>query len=457
LITGRNSTNHMPAGVFNAHAFQVFNTLSYSIVAGPPMILYFRGLGAGDTVIGIVAALTPLLAILQIPAAHFVDRIGYRRFVVHGWAARSLLVLGMAIVAWLPPQIDGTSRIALMLFLLVGWNAWRGISVCGVLPWWTKLIPEPVRGLFLTRDQLAMGLSMAGTMVLTALFLTGIGPGDESSWRFGTMFALSFIAAITSLYFLGRIPDVPVESIDFSKSVPPWRDMLLYPPFFKILIYNIVVISAMSAAGVFWIPFFQHHLQVGPSDVLLWAALASLVAAVTVVMMGRLVDRVGSRPVLALSGLLFSVHFLGWGAMAAAVYPTNAWTMALQQTTAGLGSAFFNVAMTRIVMGVVPAMGRSHFFALYSVVTSLTMGAFPIVWGVLLDGLVGWSSDWGIWEWNRFSLLYTVLCLTILVSVWMLSWVEEPKAMRTDEFLAELLIKSPGRAITRLLPRRPVS
>jgi hypothetical protein len=59
----------MPAGVGNAYAFQVFNTTSFTIVVGMPMILFFKSLEVSATVLGIVIALPALLNVLQIPAA----------------------------------------------------------------------------------------------------------------------------------------------------------------------------------------------------------------------------------------------------------------------------------------------------------------------------------------------------------------------------------------------------
>lgn len=40
----------VPAGLWNAHGFAVFNALSWQIVLGPPVILFAKGLGAMATV-----------------------------------------------------------------------------------------------------------------------------------------------------------------------------------------------------------------------------------------------------------------------------------------------------------------------------------------------------------------------------------------------------------------------
>ncbi|MGA2604401.1 MAG: hypothetical protein ABSG14_09245, partial [Verrucomicrobiia bacterium] len=122
----KHAPGRMPEGVWKAYGFQVFNTVSFTIVLSTPMILYFKKLGASATVLGIVLALPALMNILQIPAAQFVEKIGYRAFVLWGWTVRSAFLLGIAGVAMLPEKIDSPTRMALLLFLLFAFNASRG-------------------------------------------------------------------------------------------------------------------------------------------------------------------------------------------------------------------------------------------------------------------------------------------------------------------------------------------
>ncbi|MDD5262488.1 MAG: hypothetical protein PHD76_11650, partial [Methylacidiphilales bacterium] len=82
----------MPEGIHYAYWFQVFNSLSFSIVLGVPMLLFMKRLGASATILGIVNALGPLLNILQIPAARYVEQVGYRSFVLRGWSLRSVFI-----------------------------------------------------------------------------------------------------------------------------------------------------------------------------------------------------------------------------------------------------------------------------------------------------------------------------------------------------------------------------
>src|SRR6188474_3450801 len=87
-----------PPGLNNAFLFSVFNALSFQIVLGSPMVLYAKSLDASATVLGIITGMMPLLVIFQIPAANYIDRVGYKRFVYAGWGARVLVIFIMALV-----------------------------------------------------------------------------------------------------------------------------------------------------------------------------------------------------------------------------------------------------------------------------------------------------------------------------------------------------------------------
>jgi len=87
---------------------------------------------------------------------------------------------------------------------------------------------------------------------------------------------------------------------------------------------------------------------------------------------------------------------------------------------------------------VVPAMGRAHFFALFSVIANLTLGIAPVLWGLFIDAFGQRRvSMLGI-EWNRFSLSRRL---------------EEPRAGRVEDLLRDLLAQTPMRSWIRFWPR----
>src|SRR5690349_8326481 len=95
-----------PPGLHNAFLFSGFNALSFQIVLGSPMVLYAKTLGASATVLGIIAGMMPLLVIFQIPAANYIHRVGFKRFVYAGWGTRVLFIFAMALVPLTRPFLE---------------------------------------------------------------------------------------------------------------------------------------------------------------------------------------------------------------------------------------------------------------------------------------------------------------------------------------------------------------
>jgi MFS-type transporter involved in bile tolerance (Atg22 family) len=219
----------------------------------------------------------------------------------------------------------------------------------------------------------------------------------------------------------------------------------------------VVLFSALAGGGVFWVPCLRDQFHLSNAQILVYGSITPMVVAMCLWWLGRLVDRTGSRPVLALADAAFALHFCSWAALSAGVLPLAVWSLLLIQVLSGLAWASFNLANARLAMSIVPAMGRSHFFALFSVAGGLVLGVLPVFWGIGLDALAGWKATTGSWEWNQFSVLYLALAGVVLAAQVCHARLTEPRAMKTEEFLRELFVDSPARAITRLIARRPFS
>ena len=161
-----------PRGSFNAHWFSLFNAVSFQIMMGAPIIVYAKSLGASSTVLGIIAAFTPLMTVFQLPAAQHLERYGYRQFVLAGWGARSVLIFVAAAIP-LVEIFDNATKLAALLTLLFFYNLLRGISSAALMPWFAHLIPEHVRGRFLSVDQLFMYAGCLVSLLVSALVMAG--------------------------------------------------------------------------------------------------------------------------------------------------------------------------------------------------------------------------------------------------------------------------------------------
>lgn len=414
------------------------------------MVLYAKTLGASATVLGILAGMMPLLVIFQIPAANYVDRIGYKRFVYAGWGIRVGFIFIIALVPLTAPVLSPMTRLALILMLLFAFNLSRGISSCAWLPWITSLVPAARRGGYLAREAAFVNAGSFLTLVIAALSL-GNAP---ASWQFAVIFAFSGLMGAISLKFLRQIPDAPIpEKIHASRTPVPYPAIIRYPPFLKLLILALLWALAYGGMTTFTVAFLKTESILSEGAILFVASTAFLGGLSSLWFLGSRLDRLGSKPIILFS--LFAWLFIlgGWTAVAGGLLPPNLSLVILLQFAMGLTAALINMANTRLAMAIIPVMGRNHFFAVYSVVANVVLGLAPVLWGLLIDLLENATFRWGAFTWNKYSLFFTLSAAVFIAGIVAARKIDEPHAVTMDKLLRELLIESPQRVWIRLWPR----
>jgi MFS family permease len=439
-----------PPGLHNAYLFAVLNALSFQIVLSSPMVLYGKGLGASATVLGIITGMMPLLVIFQIPAAQYINRVGYRKFVYAGWGTRVAFIFGMALVPLTGFFLNPTTRLVLLLTLLFGFNLSRGISSCAWLPWISQLIPEAVRGRYLARDAACVNLASCVTFLLSALCLMG----RPQPWQFAALFAFSAVMGAASLNFLKRIPDcAPPEGVTVSKTPVPWGEIFRFAPFHKLLRAAVAWSVAYGGMTAFTVVYLKTETSLSESAILAVCSVSFLGGLCSLWFLGSRLDHLGSKPVLRFSFLTWLAIVAGWGLLAAGGLSVRLGTILGLEFLMGLFAALVQMANTRLAMAVIPTMGRNHFFALYSVLSNLALGLSPILWGLLIDAVGNLNSRQAGLSWNRYSLFFAAVGLVMLAALFLARRLDEPKAASMEALLKEILIQSPQRAWVRLWPR----
>lgn len=432
-----------------AHQFSLYNAINFQITLGAPMIIYAKSLGASSTTIGIVAALAPLLTVLQLPTAYFIPRIGYKRFVLLGWFSRTLVGFGLALVP-VVSFFDQTTKTSLMLMCLFVFNVLRGVSTGAWLPWLTSLVPEKVRGEFLQRDQLHVQLGGVLAMAISIAMLWG----NARPWQFMILFFLSACAGTLSLSFIRRIPDVEVGEQFRSSSQPvPWMEILKYPPFRKLLGFNVVYNWVVGGIGAFVIGFLRIKAGFSDSEILACALMAFLGAFASLPLFGALLERTGCKPILRIAVVSYLWAVVCWLLVSSKLLETSPIVIGLVYFVMGVAGGLFSIANTRIAMDTMPLMGRNHFFSLFTVFTSISLGLAPICWGIFLDLIGNAESRVGFFEVNRFSLYFSLLIVLVAITFVLVQPLVEKKGQPISLALRDTVIYGRLRLFARFFYR----
>ncbi len=420
-----------PRGAFNAHWFNLFNAVSFQIILGAPVILYAKSIGASSTVLGIIASFTPLMNVFQLPAAQFLGRYGYRQFVLMGWSLRTIFIFLVTVVPFLV-FLDNPSKLAVILASLFVFNLLRGISSAAWMPWIAVLIPEEIRGRFISLDQIFIHIGCLLALVVSAVVMTG----RVDSWEYSLVFLISAIGATVSLWFIKKIPEVEAsETVRNSSQPVPWRQIVSYPPFRALLIFNLIFMAVIGSLGVFTVEYLREFPKFDVSLVLYLSGVSFVGALVSLPFVGRLVDDAGSKPVLTGALVLFCVVIFGWFLVAAGVLPCSMWVIGGLNFLAGVAGSNFNLANVRIIMATMPEMGRNHFFALFTVITSLGLGAAPVVWGISLDAIGTYEAVTGVFHWRRHSIYFLILFFLNIAALSCIRYLHETRAGDTPNLV----------------------
>jgi MFS family permease len=422
-----------PRGAFHSHWFNLFNAIAFQVMMGAPIVLFAKSLGASSTVLGIIAAFTPLMTVMQLPAARFLDRYSYRQFVLSGWGLRTVFIFIVAVVPLLA-FLDNTSKLAVLLAALFIFNLLRGISSAGWMPWIAALIPEPVRGRFLARDQLFTYVGSLVSLVASAVVMHG----KVVPWEFSVVFLISALGGTVSLWFIKRIPDAPSTEATARSSHPvPWLAMLRYEPFLRLLVFNLLFMVVIGSLSVFTVEYLREFQKFDDGLVLVLSGVSFVGPILSLMLTAGIIDAVGSKPILRFGLAGFAVVLTGWLLIAGGVLRCTVPLVAGLNFLTGLAAANFNVANTRITMATMPEMGRNHFFALFTVITSLGLGAAPVMWGVTLDAIGAYEVATGWFTWRRHSFYFGVLLLIDIAAFFAVSSLcESPRGDREGNVVA---------------------
>ncbi len=380
---------------------------------GAPIILYAKSIGASSTVLGIIAAFTPLMTVLQLPAARFLDRCSYRQFVLAGWGLRTVFIFVVAVVPLLV-FLDDPSKMAVLLATLFLFNLLRGISSAGWMPWIAAIIEDRHRARFLAVDQLFMYVGSLVALVVSAVVMAG----HVDSWEYSLVFLVSALGGTASLYFIKRIPDAPAgEALSRSSQSVPWGAILRFPPFLRLLVFNLLFVVMVGSLSVFTVEYLREFPQYDAGLVLILSGVSFIGPLLSLLITGRIIDAVGSKPILRVSLAIFFLVITGWLLIAANALPCTIWLVGGLNFLSGLAGANFNLANLRIVMATMPEMGRNHFFAMFTVITSLGLGGAPVVWGITLDAIGTYEYVAGWFTWRRHSFYFAALLMFNVVTL----------------------------------------
>jgi len=430
--------------------FQMFNGCNFTIALGAPMVLTARFLGAGESAIGALIALTPFLATLQMFSTELAERWGYRRLMVTCWSGRAFMLLLVVPLPFLTGRLSPGLLVAGLFVPLFAFNAIRGVAACAWFPWIRELIPADRRGYFLGLEQRVVHGSVLVTLLLSGWFL-GTSP---QGWRFSALFAAAWGAGLASALVLTRIPDrMPEASRQrSSRSVrarlAAVKQVWAHKPFRRVTRFGALSTFAQAAIPGFLVLYLRDELGWPERTILLFGAGSTLGVFMIAVLWGRWSDRVGSRPLLRLVVAGQMVLLSAWVLFATGVLGASSLTVGPVYILTGVLFASQAIALIRLFLSACPENETTLGIMVYQVTACFFGGCAPVLWGFALRGLRRWAGAEPGATSLPFAVFFVVALVLLGAAQLLLSRIPEPEAMPTRRLLVQVLWGWPLRVLS---------
>lgn len=364
-------------------------------------------LGATDVHFSLLTAMGTLATLGAMVGAHWVGRVGSRRTLIMRviWCRALWLIPALQMLFGQSPSACLAGLLAVTLlqgfFDNVLGNAW--------MSWMTDLVPAERRSRYFSVRNAILG---AVGMVLAWMVGRGFDDLDGLWHRMGhdpllvfvPFFIFATIGGMISLHYMGLKWEPP----GMVERPLPLGLMLRLPfqhaQFRKLLRFYVLWTLVTAVSTPFWRPQMINHLHMSLEVISIYSILSGTMNLLTQTFWGRIIDRVGSRPVIVFN--LVGVAFLPLFWLFAR--PDFYWMIWADAVLTGFFWPGFNLATFNLNLQSAPRENRAAYFAAISVLCGLTGFVANLLGGRLALAFQDWSGTLAGFPLNHYHIIFVI-------------------------------------------------
>jgi hypothetical protein len=277
--------------------FGFFNTLTWQIALGTPLVLFAEQLGATTFQAGLAYSFVFLLTPVQVLATVLLPRFGYKGLTLGGWGLRSfMLLIPLFLAPWAAWKGAQPWMITALIGSCFGFCLLRAIGMAASLPWFFAILPGAVRGRYFANDYLLSGVAS----VLTLLVCAGLFALLPIYPALFLQYLISVLGSAAAYGSLRKLPDGPVPAPISLRGVAAALPVHLGCPstYRSYLMVTVVCYFCTTPLA----PFTAYHLKatvgLAPGLIMLFEVLRYAGGVLGASALRRRVDKLGARPFL---------------------------------------------------------------------------------------------------------------------------------------------------------------
>lgn len=282
--------------------FGVFNSLSFTLLTGNLISLYLLRLGAGNSLIGVIASFSYAAFFMLFVGRTLVPRVGVMRLFGWAWTVRYTAFLPVLIApAFL---LSGNQRLVFVLVGagVLGFHLARGVGIVANAPMFSGFSDHADRGRLLSQFQMIASVATIVVGVLVAYLL-----GEQAEVGRYTLFlgaGVTFGVIATGVIF--SLPELENERESARRPLLPMiRDLGRHPEIRRFFTTFLLVAVASGIGRSFLIVWAKQVHGLSDRLAFFMVAIGSIGNFLAGYLGSVLLDRLGARPLLLFSILAY--------------------------------------------------------------------------------------------------------------------------------------------------------
>jgi MFS family permease len=366
-----------------------------TLTGGIFIVAFALQLGASNAVIGLLAAIPPLAALVQIPAIYLINRVRNRRLIcVTSSLVSRTLWLGIAAVPFF--FLPGTA-LPVFIGLLALYTIISSIGQCSWSSWMRDLVPREMLGNFFSRR---WSIAMAVGIVLSlaaGYFIDFWREAHPSSvvTGYSWIFLAGVLIGYLGVHYLATIPEPRMMVQDSTSFFSAFRASLAQPNFRRLLRFLALWNFAVNLAAPFFTVYLIRNIGLDLTAVIVLSVLSQVVSVLSYPLWGGIIDRFSNKTALSLAGPLFMIAILGWTfTTMPGPYSLTIPLLIALHILMGLSTAGVTLSAGYIGLKLSSREAATTQLAVISVTNSLVAGIAPVIGGIFVDFLAHSELDW---------------------------------------------------------------
>jgi len=431
----------------------LFGAAWQSITTGATLTRYAKSLHVSELGFGVLAAIPFIAAFAQLPASYLIHRHGHRKrvYMTANLIHRSLWLV-IAAIPWLLPA--GACPFGLITLMLISALA-NHTTAPAWYSWLSDIVPPRLRGRYLSRRTQAgqiVSLVLTVAVGLSLDWAEGIS-GVALSRVLSLLLAIAAVFGLTDILMFARIPDRSGPEPDRQYGV---RHLFVEPlrnrSFRRYLGFTAALTFSIGYVGQFsWLYVFD---VVGLSNTranLVLVTLPLMVALFAVPFWGRMIDRLGRKPVALIATACVVHGGIIWVVIRnGSLMPAYLGVLVAAFAWPGVELASYNI-MLGLIRQHRNAGQNTAYVALNSVVVAASGAASGLFGGLLASRLKNWHGDFFGLPMTYHCILFAMSAGFRILAVWSLRGIDDPRAFsarQAMEFMAVDMYSNLQAAVT---------